>query len=74
MVLVAQLLHHFPSTRFTALVRKHQTERNAKDFACWTQLVSMLFCHLSHAVRLSLGLDNNRDKLRWIPPELCMGR
>lgn len=47
--LFSQLLHHFPATKFTALVRKHEAEKNAKGFTCWTQLVSMLFCHLAHA-------------------------
>ena len=31
------------------LVKKHNAERNAKGFTCWTQFVSMLFCHLAHA-------------------------
>ena len=47
--LFSQLLNYFPNTKFTALVKKHQAERNAKGFTCWTQLVSMLFCHLAHA-------------------------
>jgi hypothetical protein len=44
-----QLLQHFPRTEFGALVKKHQAERCAKGFGCWTQLVSMLFCQLAHA-------------------------
>ncbi|MFH1130117.1 MAG: IS4 family transposase [Pseudomonadota bacterium] len=47
--LFSQLLHHFPRTEFAQLVSKHQAERRAKGFACWTQLVSMLFCHMAHA-------------------------
>jgi len=47
-----QLLQHFPRTEFAALVRKHQAERRAKGFTCWTQFVSMLFCQLSHAASL----------------------
>jgi len=47
--LFSQLLHHFPRTEFTQLVAKHQAERRAKGFTCWTQLVSMLFCHMAHA-------------------------
>jgi len=47
-----QLLQHFPRTEFAALVRKHQAERGAKGFTCWTQFVSMLFCQLSHAASL----------------------
>ncbi len=47
--LFSQLLHHFPRTEFAQLVAKHQAERHAKGFTCWTQLVSMLFCHMAHA-------------------------
>lgn len=47
--LFSQLLHHFPRTEFSQLVDKHQAERRAKGFTCWTQLVSMLFCHMAHA-------------------------
>ena len=44
-----QLLHHFPRLEFGSLVQKHQAERAAKGFDCWTQFVSMLFCQLGHA-------------------------
>ena len=44
-----QLLQHFPRIEFGALVKKHNAERCAKGFSCWTQLVSMLFCQLAHA-------------------------
>jgi len=44
-----QLLQHFPRTEFASLVKKHNAERCAKGFGCWTQLVSMLFCQLAHA-------------------------
>ena len=47
-----QLLQHFPRTEFAALVKRHQAERGAKGFTCWTQFVSMLFCQLSHAASL----------------------
>jgi len=47
--LFSQLLHHFPRTEFANLVVKHGAERRAKGFTCWTQLVSMLFCHMAHA-------------------------
>lgn len=47
--LFSQLLHHFPRNEFAQLVVKHQAERRAKGFTCWTQLVSMLFCHMAHA-------------------------
>jgi hypothetical protein len=49
MSLFNQLLQHFPSLEFAALVRKHGAERAAKGFSCRTQLVAMLFCQLAHA-------------------------
>lgn len=47
--LFSQLLLHFPRNEFAQLVVKHQAERQAKGFTCWTQLVSMLFCHMANA-------------------------
>jgi len=47
--LFSQLLQHFPRLEFDRLVQKHQAERSAKGFRCWTQLVAMLFCHLGRA-------------------------
>jgi hypothetical protein len=44
-----QLLQHFPRIEFGALVKKHNAERCAKGFSCWSQLVSMLFCQLARA-------------------------
>lgn len=44
-----QLLHHFPRLEFGSWVQKHEAERAAKGFDCWTQFVSMLFCQLGHA-------------------------
>jgi hypothetical protein len=49
MSLFHQLLQHFPSLEFAALVKKHSAERAAKGFSCRTQLVAMLLCQLAHA-------------------------
>ena len=49
MSLFNQLLQHFPSLEFSALVKKHSAERGAKGLTCRTQLVAMLFCQLAHA-------------------------
>jgi hypothetical protein len=49
MSLFNQLLQHFPSLEFAALVKKHKAERGAKGFSCRTQLVAMLFCQLARA-------------------------
>ena len=48
----AQLLKLFPRTQFEQAVREHQADRNARGFSCWTQFVSMLFCHLGNAKSL----------------------
>ena len=63
--LFSQLLSHFPRSEFSRLVLKHQAERNAKGFECWTQFVAMLFCQLAHA-----------DSLRDISNGLrcCLGK
>jgi len=47
--LFSQLLGHISRTKFAALVQKHQAERHAKGFTCWTQFVAMLFCQLARA-------------------------
>lgn len=67
--LFSQLLHHFPRTEFSQLVTKHDAEKRAKGFTCWTQLVSMLFCHLAHADSLREicgGLACCQGKLRHL--------
>jgi hypothetical protein len=47
--LFSQLLQHIPRSQFAALVAKHKAERASKGFACWTQLVAMLFCQMAQA-------------------------
>ena len=47
--LFSQLLKHFPRAQFQSLVKEHGAERAAKGFTCWTQFVSMLFCHMAQA-------------------------
>ena len=47
--LFSQLLQHVPRTEFASLVKKHRAEYASKGFKSWTQLVSMLFCHLADA-------------------------
>ena len=63
--LFSQLLSHFPRVQFQHLVNKHQAERDAKGFTCWTQFVAMLFCQMAHA-----------DSLREISNGLkcCLGK
>ena len=47
--LFSQLLEQFPRHEFSRLSNKHQAERNAKGFTCWTQFVAMLFCQMARA-------------------------
>ncbi|MBL6974910.1 MAG: IS4 family transposase [Deltaproteobacteria bacterium] len=63
--LFSQLLQQIPRHEFAMLVAKHQAERHAKGFTCWTQFVAMLFCQLARA-----------DSLREICNGLacCMGK
>jgi hypothetical protein len=60
-----QLLQHFPRTEFASLVKKHNAERAAKSFTCWTQFVAMLFCQLGRA-------DSLRDICNGLA--CCLGR
>ena len=50
--LFSQLLSLFPRLEFERLVHKHQAQKGAKGFDCWTQFVSMLFCQLAQAKSL----------------------
>ena len=78
-----QLLQHFPSLEFAALVKKHGAERAAKGFSCRAQLVAMLFCQLAHADSLReicnglacclgklvhLGIGVAPKNLPWLTP------
>jgi len=63
--LFSQLLGHCPRGEFAGLAKRHNAERYAKGFDCWTQFVSMLFCQLARA-----------DSLRQICNGLscCLGK
>lgn len=50
--LLAQILNVIPRSEFAQLVRDHQSDRHARGFTSWEQLVSMLFCHLGRAQSL----------------------
>lgn len=62
----SQILNLFPRSEFEQLVNKHQAHRHNRGFTCWTQLVSMLFCHLGRAQSLREicdGLSSIEGKL-----------
>lgn len=48
----SQLLRFISPIEFSQLVQKHHAEKASKGFKSWTQLVSMLFCHLAGAESL----------------------
>jgi len=67
--LFSQLLKHVSRLEFHHLVAKHEAERGAKGFSCWTQFVAMMFCHLAHADSLREicgGLSCCLGKLRHL--------
>jgi hypothetical protein len=48
----SQILQIIPKTSFSQLVYTSGTERNAKGFSSWDQLVAMLFCQFAQAKSL----------------------
>lgn len=61
-----QILKIFTRTEFEQLARKHDAERHARGFTCWSQYVAMLFCHLGRAQSLREicdGLASTEGKL-----------
>jgi hypothetical protein len=63
--LFSQLLREFPRDEFDRLVRRHEAEKRAKGFTCWTQFVSMLFCQLA-------GADSLREICNGL--SCCLGK
>jgi hypothetical protein len=53
----SQLLSLIDRGAFERAVRQHRAERGAKGFACWDQLVAMLFCQMgaAHSLREICG-------------------
>jgi len=73
----AQVLQFIPRMEFAAAVRKHQAERHARGFSCWTQLVAMLFCQLGRAQSLREivgGLAACEGKLQHLGVEVAPKR
>jgi hypothetical protein len=50
--LFAQVVQVIPHSVFARAVRETSAARNSKGFACWDQLVAMLFCHFAHSKSL----------------------
>lgn len=67
--LFSQLLQKIPRDIFESLAQKYGSERYAKGFSSWTQLVAMLFSQLAHADSLREicnGLACCEGKLRHL--------
>lgn len=67
--LFSQILNTIPRGRFEQLVRQHGSERHARGFNSWQQLVAMLFCHLAKAQSLreiEHGLRSAEGKLNHL--------
>lgn len=65
----SQMLKFFPKTIFDAAVAKHEGEKHAKGMTCWSQFVSLMFCHLGGARSLreiTGGLAASEGKLRHL--------
>ena len=65
----SQILKLFPRAEFAEIVKRHQGDRHAKGFTCWTQFVSMIFCQLGRAQSLreiTDGLRSCEGKLRHL--------
>lgn len=65
----SQLLRFFPRTGFEAAVARHEGEKHAKGMTCWSQFVSLMFCHLGGARSLREiigGLAASEGKLRHL--------
>jgi Domain of unknown function (DUF4372) len=55
--LFSQMLSLVDRHQFERFVRKHQAERAAKGFSCWSQFVAMMFCQLAQAKSLREIID-----------------
>jgi hypothetical protein len=65
----SQLLRFISQEEFSKIAAKHKSEKASKGFSSWTQLVSMLFCHLAGAESLReicTGLECCLGKLKHL--------
>jgi Domain of unknown function (DUF4372) len=65
----SQLLKIFSRSDFERAVNKHNAQRAAKGFNCWTQFVAMLFCQVgrAHSLReICGGLASVEGKLNHL--------
>lgn len=73
----SQVLGVFSRAEFEQAVSRHGAEHHARGFSSWTQMVSMLFCHLGRAQSLREicgGLAACEGKLRHLGVDKCPKR
>src|SRR6476620_4135670 len=67
--LFRQILDTISQGQFMQLVRQHGSERHARGFTSWQQMVAMLFCHLGRAQslrKIEHGLRSAGGKLNHL--------
>jgi len=72
--LFSQIISKLDRSSFTKLVREKQTDKHAKGYDSWTQLISMLFCQFSgcQSVRdISNGLRSATGNLNHLGIDLA---
>jgi len=52
LTLFSQIISKLDRNRFSALVKKHETDKHQKGYNSWTHLVSMLFCQFAKSQSL----------------------
>lgn len=71
--LFRQILQIIPRAQFQQLTQAHGSERHARGFTSWQQMVAMLFCHLGRAQSLreiEHGLRSAAGKLNHLGIEV----
>lgn len=64
-----QIVQLCPRSEFEEAVAKHNAERHARGFSCWSQFIAMQHCHLAQANSLrevSFGLAGAQGKLNHL--------
>jgi hypothetical protein len=67
--LFSQIVSAIPRGQFQQLVGEHRSDRHARGFTSWEQLVAMLLCHLGrmHSLReIEYGLSSAEGRLSHI--------
>ena len=70
--LFSQIISKLDRSKFSKLVKEHQTDKHSKGYNSWTHLVAMLFCHFakSQSVRdISNGLRSATGNLNHMGVE-----